>query len=250
MMQCFKARSLVLTNTWFVIPSPPILGLFIQVHTNYLLYGQNVILGKDDSSWNSRNLCEKLASGVKKINNKLTSDDPKKQGTYTHGERKNQKRSCGYNWVWCVCDFNLCILNKSSHTFIVFLSPGKWYRNFFTFTNGDVLELLNAMNSLGIEDAWERFYTITTSRGPSTVTKYSLYEKVKQVLCRVNLRKTHKIRRSVTQTYSQTPTDNFFYVYVSKTIRILCMLWQLCACFLCLQIRVKRFLRIGSRYRH
>ena len=102
-----------------------------------------------------------------------------------------------------MCDFNLCMLNKSSHTCIVFWSPGKWYRNFFT--NGDVLELLNAMNALGIEDARERFYTIATSRGPSTATKYRLYEKAKQVLCRANLRKTHKIRRSATQTSSQTP---------------------------------------------
>lgn len=56
---------------------------------------------------------------------------------------------------------------------------GHWHKD--SFTNGDVIQILSTLEELHPSDRRNRFYSIVTSRCPTSMTKYKLYNKALSV---------------------------------------------------------------------
>ena len=59
------------------------------------------------------------------------------------------------------------------------MCAGHWHKD--SFTNGDVIQILSTLEELHPSDRRNRFYSIVTSRCPTSMTKYKLYNKALSV---------------------------------------------------------------------
>ena len=81
------------------------------------------------------------------------------------------------------------------------------------FTNGDIVALLSAISVSGNENEREIFYQIITSKCPTSMTKYKLYDKAQQIAQRLS----GTSRRSRRQDNKTVVDDNQF---ASKMFRV------------------------------
>ena len=104
-----------------------------------------------------------------------------------------------------------------THIFVIFL--GVWHQNFFT--NGDVIDLLSAIDVMQIKFPRKKFYEIVSSRCPTSMTSYKLMTKAVQVKGQRQRRKSR--RRS---SYSTNSTTGI--IYYSYYNSILTVYWCTC----------------------
>ena len=105
---------------------------------------------------------------------------------------------------------------------------GKWHKSFFT--NGDVIDLLNAMAiSQSISDPRDHLYTIIKSRFPDcTMQKYKIYKKALAAKMKVEPRKS---RRSISSSCIKLPGNKCAlpircFQLITTVMHVMLLTWQ------------------------
>ena len=94
---------------------------------------------------------------------------------------------------------------------------GHWHKD--SFTNGDVIQVLSALETFHPREQRDRFYSIVTSRCPTSMTNYKLYDKAVRVKSQATPSQPRQSRRQqIRSKVNKNPVSGTGIVCAMKNI--------------------------------
>ena len=118
------------------------------------------------------------------------------------------------------------LFNRKEVTECCSLFSGIWHRDFFT--NGDVIDLLCALQQADINDSRKKLHSVITSKCPTSLNKYKLFARAQLVQSRAKPRYTSR-RKRFSSSSMNTRTQIEGMVVVLNTIVLYYFDFDLCS---------------------